>query len=395
MTGRDGRGLDRSRAKAVIALAATLVVTALILTSAGGGARADTTSTPDTNTRAVLNPNPTPPQTCNPTPPAKAAAPCATATNGTTPGNSSTFTGVNGGDTLSLHIDSNGAGGTLTGVTRTALCRGSLTDVQLSSQILPSNGDCIPGGGLANGESGNGNHLAGGSNPPSTYLDYTFKIGEGTYTPPAPGTAITCDASNPCTIWIQESVTNSDDGSGFIFKHYNVQYAGAGTTTTTTGGTTTTTVGGTTTTTRGTTTTTTGGTTTTTAGGTTTTTRSTTTTTPPPPGPAHEIRCEVVTQEISTIRAILDANPDLPPAAQRFLTRWLAHLEKRAARMHCTASTTQAAHAQAAHVARTANAHSAGRLPATPTAQAVTPSPRAQAVPMRFGVFFSAFRFRW
>src|SRR5581483_4752342 len=200
--------LERSRAKAVVSIAITLALAVLVLSAAGNGAKADTTATPDTTTNAVLNPNPTPPQTCNPAPGTAATTPCATHTNGTpAPGS---FTGVNGGDTLSIHID--GSAGTFFGVTRTALCRGSLTDVQLSAQILPSNGDCIPASGLANGEQSNGNHSSDANH---TFVDYTFTIGEGTYTPPG-GTAITCDGSNPCTIWIQESVSNSDDGSGFI-----------------------------------------------------------------------------------------------------------------------------------------------------------------------------------
>ncbi|HWW52339.1 MAG TPA: hypothetical protein VNY84_01120, partial [Acidimicrobiales bacterium] len=164
-------------------LAAMLSV--LIMSAGGGGAKADTTSTPDTNTRAVLDPNPTPPQTCNPTPPTQATTPCATASNGMTPGDSSTLSNAVGGSKLSIHIDA--SAGTFFNVTRTALCRGSLTganDVSLSSQILPSSGDCVPGGGMPGGEAGNGNHSAGASNPPNTYVDYTFSVGSGTYTPP-------------------------------------------------------------------------------------------------------------------------------------------------------------------------------------------------------------------
>jgi len=276
------------RTKAWISLGGA-VFTVLVALTLSSVSSADTTSTPDTTTRGVLNPSPS--TGCDPVPPAQATAPCATNSNGTPAGNAATLTGANGGDKLSIHID--GQSGTFFGVTRTALCRGSLTDVQLSSQILPSSGDCIPASGLSNGEAGNGNHSAGGSSPPNTYVDYTFKVGEGTYTPPG-GTAITCDGNNACTVWIQESVSNSDDGSGFIFKHFTINYAGGtgGTTTTTTGGTTTTTGGtttttsGTTTTTHATTTTTTGGTTTTTTGGTTTTTSGTgaTTTSTTPTG---------------------------------------------------------------------------------------------------------------
>lgn len=220
----------RSKLVALLAMLAMLL-TVVGVTLGSGAANADTTATTDTNTRAVLDPA-TPIGNCNPTPPAQAAAPCATATNGAapqTPADTGTpvhLNGAAGGDNVSIHIDTNGAGGTLSGVTRTALCRGSLTDVQLSAQILPSNGDCIPGGGLANGEPGNGNHSAGASSPPNTYLDYTFKVGSGTYTPVSPATPITCDVNNPCNLWIQESVTNSSDGSGNVFKHYLVTYTG-------------------------------------------------------------------------------------------------------------------------------------------------------------------------
>ena len=266
------RAHQRSKAWFSLGAALLALLAAVSLSSVGS---ADTTATPDTTTRGVLNPNPS--TGCDPVPPNQAAAPCATNSNGTAAGNSATFTGANGGDKLSIHVD--GSAGTFFGVTRTALCRGSLTDVQLSAQVLPSNGDCIPGGGLANGEPGNGNHAAGGSSPPNTYVDYTFKVGEGTYTPPG-GTAITCDGNNPCTVWLQESVSNADDTSGYIFKHFTIQYAGGsgGTTTTTTHASTTstTTSGSTTTTTHASTTsTTTGGSTTSTTSGSTTTTGAT------------------------------------------------------------------------------------------------------------------------
>ena len=211
--------------KVPVALLAIVAIVLGVLAGLDGLARADTTASPDTNTRAILAPTTTK-AACSPTPPTVAVAPCATATNGAVPHSapsSTVLAGAVGGDFISIHVD--GQSGTVFGVTRTALCRGSLTDVSLSAQILPSNGDCIPGGGLPNGEPGNGNHSAGGSNPPNTSLDYTFALGSGTYTPMT-GAPISCDANNPCNLWIQESVTNSGDGSGNVFKHYLVTYTG-------------------------------------------------------------------------------------------------------------------------------------------------------------------------
>jgi hypothetical protein len=212
--------------KVPVALLAIVAIVLGVLAGLDGLARADTTASPDTNTRAILAPTTTK-AACSPTPPTVAVAPCATATNGAVPRSapsSTVLAGAVGGDFISIHVD--GQSGTVFGVTRTALCRGSLTDVSLSAQILPSNGDCIPGGGLPNGEPGNGNHSAGGSNPPNTSLDYTFALGSGTYTPMT-GAPISCDANNPCNLWIQESVSNASDGSGNAFKHFLVTYAGA------------------------------------------------------------------------------------------------------------------------------------------------------------------------
>jgi hypothetical protein len=221
----------RGRNPLIVLLAVIATLGTALALSLGSIAQADTTAgPPDTNTRAVLDPATTA-AACNPTPPASASTPCATAANGaqpqSVPPGPTVLSGANGGDFVSIHIDTNGAGGTLSSVTRTTLCRASLTDVSLSAQLLPSNGDCIPGGaaGMTGAEPGNGNHSAGGSSPPSTYLDYTYSIGEGTYTPVS-GTPITCNASNPCNLWIQESVTNSGDGSGNVFKHYLVTYTG-------------------------------------------------------------------------------------------------------------------------------------------------------------------------
>ncbi len=220
-----GRGKG-SRLVVLLAVMATLG--AALAFSFGSVAQADTTASPDTNTRAVLAPATTA-ATCNPTPPAAAATPCATASNGAVPASAPTETvlaGAVGGDFVSIHID--GATASFFGVTQTRLCRGSLNDVSLSAQLSPSNGDCLPASaaGITGAEPGNGNHSAAGSSPANTYLDYTFSIGQGTYLPPG-GTAITCGPTSPCSLWIQESVNNASDASGNVFKHYRVTYAGA------------------------------------------------------------------------------------------------------------------------------------------------------------------------
>jgi hypothetical protein len=52
-------------------------------------------------------------------------------------------------------------------------------------------------------------------------------------------------------------------------------------------------------------------------------------------GLGHAIRCQVIETQIVAVENALDSNPPPPPAAQRFLTRWLQRLQKRAAKMHC------------------------------------------------------------
>ncbi|MBA3654145.1 MAG: hypothetical protein H0W70_08120 [Actinobacteria bacterium] len=219
---------------------------------------ADTAGSPDTNTKAAVDP-----ATPNTNPPGP-------------------FTGASEGTKINIHID--GAAGKLfSGTAR--LCKPNL-DVQTSSQMSPTQfGNCIASPFVSGSDDA---VVTKNSDAAKQNVDFSFRVGSGTQTFRANNgdSTITCDSTHPCALWVDESVDTSvtPDGSGHIFKHYDINYGGGGgaTTTSTAPGATTTTVAGatttstanpaTTTTTRATTTTTaTGGTTTTSLAGATTT----------------------------------------------------------------------------------------------------------------------------
>lgn len=168
------------------------------------------------------------------------------------------------------------------------LCKPNL-DIQTASQMDPQSfGNCIPKPFVGNDQDDpsrtDDSFVSATSDASGSTVNLQFRVGTGTQTFTADNgsSTITCDATHACALWIEESVDTSIKSSGNLYKHYDITYAGAGgTTTTTQGATTTTTAPTTTTTSHATTTTTAHATTTTTAGGATTTTApgATTTTT--------------------------------------------------------------------------------------------------------------------
>jgi hypothetical protein len=242
------------------------ILLSVLSLSGVGGADTAPDQGPDTNTKADWSPNQV------------------DATHGQGP--ATTFTGAFEGRTLSIHVDSNGNPGHFFGVRAARLCRSGLKIITQSQMNPTQFGNCIEAP-FQQGK--DDDDVIASAAPSNDSVDFGFRVGEGTEaTHSGPGSPITCDDTHPCAVWLDESVdpAYTSDSSGDAFKHYDIQYAAASTTTTTAGGagTTTTTTGpGTTTTTTGggTTTTTVGaGTTTTTAGsGTTTTTIHATTTT--------------------------------------------------------------------------------------------------------------------
>lgn len=181
----------------LVALAA--VVIAVFVGSQA--AMADTSGTPDTNTRLALAPA------------------TASSTQGQLP--TTTLTGAVDGQTVNIHAE--GESGKFFGVSAVRLCRTGL-NITASSQLSPTSfGNCIANPLSANSDA----FKSASAAPTNTALDMTFRVGTGTEAShPGPGSAITCDASNPCSIWIWESVDTSIAASGNVFKHYDVTFAG-------------------------------------------------------------------------------------------------------------------------------------------------------------------------
>jgi hypothetical protein len=193
--------LTRRLLPALLAVLAVLVAPLAI--SLGSTALADTAGSPDPNTRANLAPA------------------VANAGTGVTPTGS--LVGAVGGQTVNIHID--GVAGKFNGVQIARLCRAGL-NITTSSQLSPTSfGNCI-----ANPLPGAANDAAVGpvsAAPTNQQVDFTFRVGSGTETShPGPGLPITCDAANPCALWLQESVDTTIAASGSIYKHYEVLYAG-------------------------------------------------------------------------------------------------------------------------------------------------------------------------
>lgn len=159
------------------------------------------------------------------------------------------------------------------------LCKGGVA-ITFQSQFNPTQGgDCIP---MPFNAQSTDDVIVNSDPATNSMATATFNVGTGTQTFMANTmSTITCDASDPCALWIKEQFKTTLVGSvGFIFVHFDLNFGpSTGTTTTTSGSTTTTTAGVTTTTTAGATTTTTAAVTTTTVDSTTTTTTVTPTTT--------------------------------------------------------------------------------------------------------------------
>ena len=217
MSKQSDPGRRPARLMALLAVIATLG--AVLAFSLGSLAQADTTGTPDPVTKAVINPGATCPNFTNTTP---AAPPCATATNGQDP--ATTLTGAAEGTVVSIHVDLQALPGKLNAVVA-RLCRSNIS-VNTTAQMSPSlSGNCIAQPFVSGTDFASAS--ADTDNGDNTNADFIFKVGTGTETNhQGPGTAITCDANNPCSIWLDEQVDNQTvNSSGHVFKHYDVTYA--------------------------------------------------------------------------------------------------------------------------------------------------------------------------
>jgi hypothetical protein len=192
----------RVKRPAILLLVLSTLLAALGV-SIGGVAMADTTPTPgpDINTRAVLAPD-TASQTHGSQPPA-------------------TFNGAVEGTTVSIHVD--GPSGNFFGVNAARMCKGGL-NVTNNTQMNTTSGNCVP---AAFGASDDFFKQVSAA-PSNTAVDFTFRVGQGTqsWTDSGGSHTVTCDITNPCSVWLWESVDTSISSSGNIFHHYDITYAG-------------------------------------------------------------------------------------------------------------------------------------------------------------------------
>ena len=180
--------------------AGAVALAALCAAAIGGVAHADTAAAPDTNTKAAFAPT----------------AGSAGAVAG------SALAGAGEGSSVNVHVD--GGAGTFFGATA-RLCKPGMSIVTLS-QLNPTGGNCIPAPFVPGSDD---NFLSAPADSTHTSADFVFRVGSGSQTfqkSNGQSATITCDANNPCALWLAESVSNASDGSGTIFKHFDIAYAG-------------------------------------------------------------------------------------------------------------------------------------------------------------------------
>lgn len=180
---------------ALLAVLAALVVPVIV--TLGGPASADTSGTPDTNTKAAIAP---------------------ISPNVSSGGR---IDGALEGTTLNVHVD--GVAGKMFGVTAARLCKPGLTVTQ-SAQLSPTQfGNCIPAPFVSGTDD---DFKSASASPSNTSVDFTFRVGAGSQTFSYAGgsSTITCGVGNPCALWLWEQVDTTINPTGNIFKHFDITY---------------------------------------------------------------------------------------------------------------------------------------------------------------------------
>ncbi len=145
----------------------------------------------------------------------------------------STLAGAIQGSKVQIHVQASGGANPLNGIQIVRVCRPGLTGITTVAQLNPSNGACIGNpfsttSGVNNDQTSNGGTVA--SDPGThTFADTSIIVGTGTATwnTGTGPTSLTCDATHACSVWVAVSVGAGVDSSGFVFKHYELTYAGA------------------------------------------------------------------------------------------------------------------------------------------------------------------------
>ena len=99
------------------------------------------------------------------------------------------------------------------------VCKPGL-DIQLSSQFNPSGGNCT---GTNQSIGNNGLVVAAGV----ATVTFPFTVPSGSLV--ANASTFTCNAANPCALWLREAVDTAmtPDGTGNVWVHYEIKYAGS------------------------------------------------------------------------------------------------------------------------------------------------------------------------
>jgi len=130
-----------------------------------------------------------------------------------------------GGVTVHIHVDA-GSGSTIGGV-NVRLCKPGLDITETTAFFPTQGGNCIPSSFVANRDD---SFKTQASAPPNTSVDVDFKVGRGTKTFTWDGGAqtstVTCNAQNPCALWVDAVVPPeaTSDGTGHVWKHFDITY---------------------------------------------------------------------------------------------------------------------------------------------------------------------------
>ncbi len=135
------------------------------------------------------------------------------------------LTALQNGTTVSITMTGSGAtAGKFFGAD-VRLCKGGV-NIQFQSQFNPTQGgNCVDQPMNAQSD----DLITVSAAPTNTTATANFRVAVGTRTfaVGAGSSTITCDANNPCALWIKESFDTSVVPAGFLFFHYDITYAGA------------------------------------------------------------------------------------------------------------------------------------------------------------------------
>jgi hypothetical protein len=145
------------------------------------------------------------------------------------------MTALVSGTAVTLKFDGTGtaAAGNFVGV-EVRICKGGLSNIALQSAYNPTQGgNCLPPSGdpsISADTYGavNDRDIIVTSDPTNTSATVVFHVGTGSTTFQANSVStVTCNATNPCSLWAKEQFKTSFYAPGAGFWHFDLNYAGA------------------------------------------------------------------------------------------------------------------------------------------------------------------------